>query len=437
MIENLDTIIGLSSGALPSGIAIIRMSGRNSKAILKNHSIGDLKSRTAKYCRIMDPTNGELLDTGIAIWFPGPESFTGEDCAELHIHGGQAVVQAMVDSLLRQENTRLAEAGEFSRRAFENGKFDLTEIEGLSDLLRANTEEQRRQAVAQGDGKLRERCEVWRARLIEIQALIAADIDFVEEDDVPEDIGNLGNDKLEELLKDVRLCLSDQRIGEIIRDGFRVVILGEPNVGKSSLLNVLAKRDVAIVTQEAGTTRDVLDVHLDIGGYEVIVSDTAGIRETENIAEKEGIRRAKARSLSADLVVMLREENSMPDNHGEIDAVKTIILHSKDDEGIYPEGFSISCKTGHGINWLLDEIKLFVQKRLEMHESGVITRTRHRNLIVKCAQLLDEASRFSNNEIDLKSEVLRSAGDSLGQITGKIDVEDLLDVIFSEFCVGK
>ena len=432
-----DTIIGLSSGTLPSGIAVIRISGPNTRECLRAHGISDIDPKKACLVTIMRPADNEILDRGICIRFSAPSSFTGEDCAELHVHGGKAVVEAILESLLTCDGVRLAEAGEFTKRAFENGKFDLTEVEGISDILASQTEAQRRQAIGQSGGLLRETYEGWRNRLIRVQALIEAEIDFSDEDDVPEDASSQGMEDLKNLRAEILQHLDDNRAGEIIREGFRVVIMGAPNAGKSSLLNTLAKRDVAIVTEQAGTTRDVIDVHLNIGGFEVIVSDTAGIRETEDIAEKEGIRRAEVRGREADFVIWLGGPGDGPWENSAGKGENSVFLISKDDNADYPEGSSVSCVSGHGIQWLLDRIERQLATRIGDSGSGLITRKRHRIGLVECERLLGEAISSDRDNLDIKAEIIRNAATALGRITGRIDVEDLLDVIFSEFCVGK
>ncbi|MGI9351612.1 MAG: tRNA uridine-5-carboxymethylaminomethyl(34) synthesis GTPase MnmE [Rhizobiaceae bacterium] len=432
-----DTIIGLSSGGLPSGIAVIRLSGPNCRISLAKHGICELHPRKASLVSIKRPGDGELLDRGLCIWFPSPYSFTGQDCAELHIHGGRAVVDAVLNSFLELDGVRLADAGEFTRRAFENGKFDLTEVEGISDILSSQTEAQRKQAVGQIGGKLREIYEEWRKRLIKIQAMIEAEIDFSDEDDIPADVSARGIADLILLKNEIGKHLNDGRSGEIIRDGFRVVIMGAPNTGKSTLINAFAKREVAIVTEQAGTTRDIIDVHLNIGGYEVIVSDTAGIRPTEDVVEREGIHRAESLGREADLIVWLSEQGAdtecLLDQSGE----RYIFLRSKDDEGVHAVGESISCITGHGMDWLLNEIKRVLKFRMGDGGEALITRKRHRLGLMECEKLLEEAINCNRDDLDILAEVVRNTGTSLSRLTGRIDVEDLLDVIFAEFCVGK
>ena len=381
------------------------------------------------------PVNGEFLDKGLVIWFPGPASFTGESVLEFHAHGGRAVVDALLTAVCSLSGVRLAEAGEFTRRAFENGRLDLTEIDGLSDLITSETEAQRKLALSQSMGTLRNLYDKWRSDLARIRAFIEAEFDFSDEEDVPDDISRAGFNMLASLIEEIADHLDDNRAGEIITDGFRVALIGEPNVGKSSLLNALAKRDIAIVTDEAGTTRDVLDVRLDIGGYEIIISDTAGIRDSSSVAEKEGIRRAKARAEESDLVLVLvsNVEESGNFYFGEASSVAIV---TKDDDGLYSTG-SVSSLTGHGLEWLIGLIKERVALSTNSVGEALITRKRYRVGLEECLRRLEAAQKEFSMASELRAEEVRLAGDCIGRITGKIDVEDLLDVIFSEFCVGK
>ena len=433
---NEETIVALSSGSLPSGVAIVRISGSECKAIA-DCMIGDLPPiRIATLLAIKDPVNQEELDRGLVLWFPGPNSFTGEDCLEFHLHGGRAVVSAALTALCSLDKVRLAEAGEFSRRAFEHGKMDLTEIEGIADLVASETEAQRKQALGQSRGDSREIYEAWRQRLIHMRALIEAELDFSEEEDVPEEISKEGFAQVKAIRDEISDHLADNRAGEIIRDGFKIALMGKPNAGKSSLLNALAKRDVAIVTQEAGTTRDVLDVHLDINGYSVIVSDTAGLRDSDNIVEVEGIRRANLRGSEADLVVWLSDisdEDSIPS----LDFIDVVYFKSKDDDAQLGSNSSISVKRENGIDGLLSIIGQRLSKSVGNTEFGLISRLRYRVALEECLRHLDMVIDGNTSDIELKAETLRHASDCIGRITGKIDIEDLLDVIFSEFCVGK
>lgn len=433
-----DTIVALSSGLLPSGVAVLRISGSSCQALAKS-LLGYLPDpRSAKLLPVVNPENNEVLDRGLVLFFAGPHSFTGEDCLEFHVHGGKAVVAAILDAVVHVGGVRIAEPGEFTRRAFENGKIDLTEAEGISDLISAQTEEQRKLAVSQSSGVSREIIENWRARLIRIMAMFAAEVDFVDEDDVPDEASLRAYSDIKALSEEISSFIDDNDIGEIIHDGFRVVITGPPNVGKSSLLNALAKRDVAIVTDVAGTTRDVLDVSLDIGGFHVIVSDTAGIRDSEDKVEQEGIRRALDRRKAADLEINLEDSRGRGIELPEPEASgMRLDLISKDDLGEMEVGSSISAKTGYGLEWLIGEIRSRLKALSQGRETHLITRKRHRESLKAAVQALSVVGDDPDMAVEIKAENLRYAGDQLGKLTGVIDVEDLLDVIFAEFCVGK
>jgi tRNA modification GTPase len=381
------------------------------------------------------------IDRGLVLWFPGPASFTGEDMAELQVHGGRAVVKAVVEAVLATEGTRLAEPGEFARRAFENGKLDLTEVEGLADLVSAETEAQRRQALVQSEGGLRRLYEGWRADLLKAQSLMEAGLDFSDEADVADDATRMASGVVEMLLPRIEAHLAD-RSGERLREGFRVVIAGPPNAGKSSILNALAKRDVAIVSEEAGTTRDVIEVHLDIGGVPVIVADTAGLREGGGTVESEGIRRAVSRAEAADLVVWVLDAAAVnPEPSPGFGGVPVLRVTNKVDlvSGPVPEtesGLSLSAKTGEGLETLLATLGDRAAEGLETQSAAPITRTRHRFELVS---VRDALKRFVNHDLDaeLRAEELRIAAHHLGRLTGRIDVEEVLGAIFSEFCIGK
>lgn len=431
-----DTIIALSSGNLPSGVAVIRISGSHVPLILEMFVQGTVCIRTARLRSIINPANNEILDTGLVIYFEGPASFTGEDCLELQVHGGRAVVNAILSLITEHESIRLAEPGEFSRRAFENGKLDLTEIEGIGDLVASETEAQRKQALSQSRGQLREIYEDWRKRLIHMRALIEAELDFSDEEDIPDDISAEGLLRVDALYKEITNHLADNKAGEIIRDGFKIALMGKPNAGKSSLLNALAKREVAIVTHVAGTTRDILNVHLDINGYAVIVSDTAGLRESTDIVEQEGIKRAISEGKDADLILWLSDiadRNDIPS----VDHENIIHVITKDDAMTMADTGSISAKTGHGLDRLEALISQNIFQRIGNRESGLISRLRYREALCECVSHLDNVLSQTHTDIELKAEYLRYASDCIGKITGRVDVEDLLDVIFSEFCVGK
>jgi tRNA modification GTPase len=454
-----DTIVAPASGAGLAAIAVIRISGPATRDMLEALTGGVPPPRYAAL-RDIGPPRWSKLDRGLVLWFPGPASFTGEDMAELHVHGSRAVIGAVVDAVLTLPGTRLAEPGEFARRAFENGKLDLTEVEGLADLISAETEAQRRQALAQAEGSLRHLYETWRAELLAAQALVEAGLDFADEGDVVVDVSL----KADAIVASLRAAIARQladRSGERLRDGLRVVIAGPPNVGKSSLLNALAKRDAAIVSEEAGTTRDVIEVHLDLGGVPVIVADTAGIREAEGTVERAGIDRALKRVGEADIVLWVVDatapvwapppsaiplksppSSAIPPENAAIFAQKNaIIALNKIDlapgAGEGRDLIEVSAKTGAGIDRL---IAAFAEQAALATEAGagapLLTRTRHR-IELEAGQAALE--RFGGPKLspELKAEELRIAARHLGRLTGRIDVEEVLGAIFAEFCIGK
>lgn len=395
--------------------------------------------------RFIKGCDGVALDRGLVFFFPGPASFTGEDVAELHVHGGRAVVAAILDRLSGLEGFRPAEPGEFTRRAFVNQRLDLTQAEGLADLVAAETDAQRRLALRQAGGALRDLYEGWRARLIRDRALIEADLDFSDEEDVPDSIGQEVWDDLAALTREICTHLDDSSRGERVRSGVDIVILGRPNVGKSSLLNALARREVAIVTPEAGTTRDLIEVQLDLGGVAATLVDTAGLRDATGVIEMEGIRRAEVRAGQADLVLLLSDVGSdravLPSGVGaEIIRVgtKADLIDSEEERWHLKPKFDvlISARTGEGIEELLALMSSYLTDKFTVGEEPIITRARHRRALEDCREALVSACRASGG-MELRAEELRRATDSLGRITGRVDVEDLLDVIFSEFCIGK
>jgi tRNA modification GTPase len=374
------------------------------------------------------------------LWFPAPASFTGEDMAELHVHGGRAVVANVLDAALSIDDVRLAEPGEFAARAFENGKIDLTEVEGLADLINAETDAQARQALAQAGGSLRRLYESWRGQLLRAQALAEAGLDFADEADVAANVTTNVGAIVAELILQISNHLADRR-GERLRDGFRVVIVGAPNAGKSSLLNALARRDVAIVSEEAGTTRDIIEVHLDLDGLPVILTDTAGLREAGGKVEVEGIRRALARVEAANLVVWLidaKKPVSAPPEPLARGRVPFLAVRNKIDLASVgaAEGISLSAKTGEGIDTLVAELKARAREALVAGaESPAVTRARHRAELEGALAALERSRTAGPSE--LKAEELRIAARHLGRLTGNIDVEEVLGAIFSEFCIGK
>lgn len=435
-----DTIFALSSGALPSGVAIIRVSGQRVSQVIELLLGVDLEPRLAKYCEFRNSTNGELLDEGLALYFPTPNSFTGEDVLELHCHGGVATVDAVLTALGSLEGLRFAERGEFSRRAFENNRLDLTELEGLSDLIAAQTQSQRKLALKQSGGSLRGLYDGWRKDLINARALIEAELDFADEDDVPGSVSEQVWRQVSDLDNRLASHLSDERGGEIIRRGFRIALLGPVNAGKSSLLNRLAKRDVAIVTPQAGTTRDTIEVSLNIGEHLVVVTDTAGFRDAEDAVEKEGIRRARLAADDADLIVWLQPSDDPIAPTLDLVAAdnELVVISSKGDlaESISNrDQISIHTNSDDGVTPLLELLKDRLDSLTPIGDDPVITRQRHRDVLGTTREYLAHA--LQPQELEIRSEYLRLAADSLGRLTGRIDVEDLLDVIFNEFCIGK
>lgn len=439
--QNRETIFALSSGALPSGVAIVRVSGAQAP-IIGEELAGPLPAPRQAALRPIRSRNGLLLDQGLILWFPAPRSFTGEDCLELHLHGGRALVRAVLEELASFDHCRMAEAGEFSRRAFEHGKLDLVEIEGLSDLLAADTEMQRRLAVEQSSGHLSAVYEGWRAKLVEARALIEAELDFSDEGDIPGSVSERTWQDMRDFVGQLEKALAHLKTGEIIRDGFKVVIAGRPNAGKSSLLNALAGRDVAIVTEYEGTTRDILHCELDIGGYAVHFYDTAGLRDTAEPVELEGIRRALAKVEEADLVLALSDVTN-PTNYIDIPpGLSSIRVLTKSDLLIDSDtkpnaDVLLSSTTGYGIADLKRMVLTFVEERVGTFSLAIPSRLRHGQQLLEAIEEVQLAIDGGHLGLEVRAEHLRRASDALGRITGRIDVEMLLGKIFSEFCVGK
>ncbi len=435
-----DTIYALSSGALPAGVAVIRISGQaTADAIMR--LCGALPKPRSAALRTIRTRNGEMLDSGLVIYFSGPASFTGEDCCELQVHGGRAVVHAILDTLAEFEGLRHAEAGEFSRRAFQNGKMDLVEVEGLADLISAETEMQRRLAIEQSSGGQSALYQGWARRLTHARAMIEAELDFADEEDVPGSVSETIWTDIENLHAEIDAHIDQAGLAEIIRDGLKIVIAGEPNAGKSSLLNALAKRDIAIVTEIAGTTRDVLSVDLSLAGFSVKLFDTAGLRETDEIVEREGIRRAREVIGHADLILLLSEK---PDGFvweepvGENVPVLRVATKIDREEQIWSSEQAdvfLSTKTGDGIADLLERVKAHLPNLAGRTSLAMPSRKRHVDCLRQASAAL--ARGLASGGLDIQAEQLRLASDALGRITGRIDVENLLDVIFSEFCIGK
>jgi len=395
--------------------------------------------RHAAY-KLFRARNGDPIDHGLVLFFPGPNSFTGEDCAEFHAHGGKAVVERLLAELGEIAGCRIAEAGEFTRRAFSNGKMDLTIAEGLADLIAAETEGQRRLALQVASGTQRELYTEWRQRLLRARAFIEAELDFADESDVPGSVSEQVWQSLALLRTEIENHIASGKRASMLRDGLHVVIVGAPNAGKSSLLNFLAGREVAIISEEAGTTRDLLEVKLDLGGIPVYVTDTAGLRETESVVEKIGIERARARMADADLVLLLEDMND-PVAIGTDDTPATLwTVGTKADLSEKADGgwsYRISTRTGEGLDGLLTDLQNFAEAQIGQIEDAVPTRQRHISLLRSTVAEIDKALNGTNFPLELRAENMRLASQYLGRITGDVDVEEILDVIFSQFCIGK
>ena len=453
------TIFALSSGRPPSAIALVRVSGPQARVALTS-LVGKIPPPRQATRALLRDAEAQPIDDAVVLWFPGPASATGEDVAEFHVHGGRAVLASIFAELSRFEDLRAAEPGEFTRRAFENGKLDLTEAEGLDDLIHADTDRQRRQALRQLKGLLGDKARDWRSRIIEASALIEAGIDFSDEGDVSAELIAPARAKIVTLSDEISEVLAAQGKGERLREGLVVAITGPPNVGKSTLINQLARREVAIVSPYAGTTRDVIEVHLDLDGYPVTVIDTAGIRETSDPVEQEGVRRARARAAEADLVLWLvdssetgREQDGAAPGwtvRNKIDRDSGRAVGSAasgiDGEnrsrsaGPEPRGapyFEISARQGDGIPDLMAALVVFARDFFGGGEGGFITRVRQRQLLQQALRSLRCSISALGQGEEFAAEELRCAADSLGRLLGRIDVEDILDVIFREFCIGK
>ena len=441
-----DTIFALSTAPGRAGIAVLRISGLEAGAALLALAGRRPAPRRATRARFADPASGEAIDDGLMLLFPAPNSLTGEDVAELQVHGSRAVVAALLAVLGRLPGLRLAEPGEFTRRAFENGKLDLTEAEGVADLVAAETAAQRRQALRQLAGDLGRLYEGWRERLLRSLAELEAEIDFPEEG-LPPDLRRRVAAEVAALRGEIAAHLADAHRGERLRDGIAVAIIGPPNAGKSSLMNALARREVAITAASAGTTRDVIEVALDLGGYPVVLADTAGLREAAEDVEAEGVRRARARAEAADLRLVVLDASREPEAEslaGLIDADALIVANKIDIAGAdggwadalgAGPALRLSVRTGAGMEALLRRLEIEVARRFEPGAAPLITRARHRQALEACLAALLRFDRASLPE--LAAEDLRGATRALGRITGRVDVEDMLDIIFREFCIGK
>jgi tRNA modification GTPase len=448
------TIFALSSGRPPAAISIVRVSGLEARRALEALAGRVPQPRMATRVLLRDG-RAQPIDDAVVLWFPGPASATGEDVAEFHVHGGRAVQAAVFAALSVLENVRAAEPGEFTRRAFENGKLDLTKAEALDDLIHADTDRQRRQALRQLKGLLGDKARDWRSRIIEASALIEAGIDFSDEGDVPAELMAPALATVRSLLLEIQETLAAQGRSERLREGLMVAILGPPNVGKSTLINLLARREVAIVSPHAGTTRDIIEVQLDLDGYPVTVIDTAGIRNTDDPVEQEGVRRARLRAAEADLVFWITD-GAHEGRASEIDAVAETavwVVRNKidleiaeqpsrggtdlQDSSVPDKTFRISASRGDGISELVAALTTFVRDYFGTGEGALIGRERQRKLLQETADALERSIAMVGAGEELLAEELRAAAQSLGRLLGRVDVEDVLDVIFKEFCIGK
>jgi len=440
-------IYALSSGRGPSGIAIIRLSGKDalniSELITKKKK---LKSKEVNFCKFYNPSNNTLIDEGLLLLFLSPNSFTGDNLVEFHIHGSNAIISYFLSVLSEQDNCRLAEAGEFTKIAFQNNKIDLIEAESIKDLIHSETELQRLQALKLVQGNASNYYNDLREKLIKSLAYIEAKIDFAE-DDLPDSILKEVHKSIKEVYVDIKKILEDQKIGEKIRDGFRVSIVGEVNAGKSSLLNLLSKRDAAIVSEEKGTTRDIIEVYLNIDDYPVILADTAGIRDSTNEIEKKGITLAINKSKESDLSLIMIDNSAKkidPKIINLIDEDCIVVLNKSDVDSKQNHYFKkvpvvlISVKNNENIVQLISKIKEKLSSKFITSNSVLVTRERHRSQLNSCLQEIDNfLKKDQNKDIELAAEDLRLATRHLGAIVGKVDVEEILDSIFKDFCIGK
>ncbi len=446
--NNLMTIYALSSGAGVSGVAVIRISGSDTKNVIKKLTSKEIPvPRMATLRKLNNINTSELIDEGLILWFPGPESYTGEDMAEIHIHGGKAVILALQNEISKVKNCRLAEPGEFTKLAFQNGKINLLKAESIADLISAETEIQRLQAIKIMKGKSSEKFNQLREKLLKILSFVEAKIDFPEEDLPDENIRKIKKDS-NSVLVEIKKILNDQKVGEIIREGFKIAIVGPTNVGKSSLLNNLSKREVAIVSETAGTTRDVIETHLNIDGYPVIISDTAGIRNSKDEIEKKGIKLSLNKAENADLKLVVIDAKSaylggFLSNLLKKNAIlvlnKSDLLEGKLNPAITKlDHVLISLKNNHNVDKLIIKIKNKLRNEFILGEDILITRERHRQHLTQCCEHLNNFSKKNNKkDFDKAAEDLRLATRHLGMIVGKVDVDEILGSIFNDFCIGK
>ena len=442
------TIYALSTGPGVSGVAIIRVSGQDTSKVIKSLTGKHLpKARVATLRKIMNIDNSELIDEGLILWFPGPQSYTGEDMAEIHIHGGKAVIIAVQNEIAKIANCRLADPGEFTKIAFQNGKINLLRAESIADLISAETEIQRLQAIKIMQGKSSEKFNEIREKLLKLLSFVEAKIDFPDDDIPKENLGKIKKDS-SDVISEINKILNDQKVGEIIREGFKIAIVGPTNAGKSSLLNNLSNRDVAIVSEIAGTTRDVVETHLNIDGYPVIISDTAGIRDSKDEIEKKGIKLSLNKAENADLKLVVVDAksidlspflNDLLKKNAILVVNKSDLIKNKLDQDVSKfDHVLISLKDNLNIDKLIFKIKNNLKNKFISGKDILITRERHRQHLVQCVEHLKNfLDKNDKNDFDKAAEDLRLATRHLGMIVGKVDVEEILGSIFNDFCIGK
>ena len=441
----MSTIFAPATAPGRAGVAVLRISGPGASEVCRLFGTPLPSPRQAHLALLTHPDSGDVIDEALLLWFPGPASFTGEDVLELHLHSSMAVMQEITSLLGAQEGFRLAEPGEFSRRAFYNHKMDLTQTEAIADLIDAETISQQRQAIRQMQGGLSDFCEKLRQQIIRLRAYMEAYLDFPDEE-IPDDLPRQIDRDTGPIIATLKTILADQQSGERIRQGIHIAIIGIPNAGKSTLLNALARRDVAITSEEAGTTRDILEVHLDIGGYAVILSDTAGIRDGADSVEAEGIRRARQQAEQADIrLALLDGTSSLASQEDILSLIRPddVLVINKSDlktqdivlETSLPSPCYLSAKTQNGLERLISSLKARMERMVSGGEEAIITRARHRQYFEETLTALQQSVPLT--ELELKGEQLRLASDALGKIVGIIHIEDILDEIFGSFCIGK
>ena len=432
-----DTIYALATGSMACAVSIIRVSGPRTAEIARRFCAVTLQPRQARYCDVRDPHDHELIDSGLVLFFQGPASFTGEDCLEFQLHGSRAVVTRMFKALQREHGVRIAQPGEFIRRAFDHGKLALTSVEGIADLIDARTDLQRRQALVQAGGGLASQAEAWRHMLLDGLALVTAEIDFADEGEAPTQVLGEVRSIAGQLLAELRQTLRDADRGELVKSGFRVVLCGPPNVGKSTLMNALARRDVAIVTEHAGTTRDVIEVELELNGLPVILSDTAGLRETADAVEAIGVAKSREIMAIADLVLWLGDAASAsvflePHPRMLVVASKMDAVHKAPDWA----DVCVSAQTGFGLDDLINKVSN-VCAGMVAGELSLVTNARQRACIETAARHVERLMAEEVDALELVAADLGRCADALQELTGRIGTEDILGSVFSRFCMGK